>query len=413
MADLSGIKIEKGKVGANRRNVSYAISGLIISAIAVSALALNTPAVVYNTNDVKALGITPEYDVENNLNVFRHVSEFYRNAGEGTELHIMLVDQSKTLSNICENEARTLIANANGNIKQLGIAINLEEDANIVLLNGMPSDVYNAIAKAQELYEWADAHYMPMQVLLECYHHTGSAASSANLRDLQNLTADKVTLVNGQDYLYADTKTGLAQKFADVGTILGVTSKANVNQNIGNNELFNLTDAVRGIWIVPGTSAHKKNSEIISDLQTLEDKGYVFGITYPGLAGVRINNDHVCAPIQIDSENKINEHTIALGRTSDKARRELRTAYLPKVKTDWAVDESTGKLRPATIVALEDIGDKVFGEMIRNNEISYGKVTVDANSDLIVEKQLIISYVVIPRGNIGEIKGTINLKTQV
>ncbi|WP_187477844.1 DUF2586 family protein [Amniculibacterium sp. G2-70] len=413
MSDLSGIKIEKGRLGANRKSASYAISGLVISAIAASALALDTPTTVYNMNDVKMLGITEEYDATNNINVHRHISEFYRNAGEGTELHLMLVAQSVDMPTICDTNAKQLLAFAKGNIKQLAIAINLESDAVVVPLNGMPTEVYNAIPKAQGLYGWADSHFMPCQIILECYQHTGSAASSANLRDLENLEADKVTLVNGQDFLYASTKTGNAQKFADVGTVLGVMAKANVNQNIGNNEIFNITDATKGVWIEPGISSHKTNTELIEDLQTFENKGYVFGVAYTGMAGVRINNDHVCAPIIIDEDNKVNEHTIALGRTSDKARRELRTVYLPKVKTDWFLDETTGKLRPATIVALEDIGDKVFGDMMRNGEITYGKTTVDPESDLIVEKKLIVSYVIVPRGNIGEIKGTINFKTQI
>lgn len=413
MSDLSGIKIEKGRLGANRRNAGYAISGLIISALAASALALDTPTTVYNMNDVKTLGITAEYDSDNNLNVYRHISEFYRMAGEGTELHLMLVPQTQRTANILESDAKLLLAHAKGKIKQLAVAINLEEAATITLINGMPTEVYEAISSAQGLYEWADSHFMPCQILLECYSNTGSAASSANLRELENLKADKVTLVNGQDFLYASTKTGHAQKFADVGTVLGVTAKANVNQNIGNNEIFDITDATKEIWMEPGISSHKTNKELIDDLQTLEDKGYVFGVAYTGMAGVRINNDHVCAPIEIDADNKVNEHTIALGRTSDKARRELRTAYLPKVKTDWLLDENTGKLRPATIVALEDIGDKVFGDMYRNGEITYGKATVDPESDLIVEKTLKVSYVIIPRGNIGEIRGTINFKTQV
>ena len=413
MSDLSGVEIKKGRLGANRRNAGYAISGLILSAIAATALALDTPTTVYNMNDVKALGITAEYDTTNNINVHRHVSEFYRNAGEGTELHLMLVAQTVSLPAICETNAKTLLAFAKGKIKQLAIAINLEDDAVVVPLNGMPTEVYNAIPKAQGLYEWADSLFMPCQIVLECYQHTGSAAASANLRELENLEADKVTLVNGQDFLYAETKTGNAQKFADVGTILGIMAKANVNQNIGNNEIFDITDAVKGVWIEPGISSHKTNTELIEDLQTFEDKGYVFGVAYTGMAGVRINNDHVCAPVIIDEDNKVNEHTIALGRTSDKARRELRTVYLPKVKTDWLLDETTGKLRPATIVALEDIGDKVFADMKRNGEITYGKTTVDPSSDLIIEKNLVITYVMVPRGNIGEIKGTINFKTQV
>ena len=51
--------------------------------------------------------------------------------------------------------------------------------------------------------------------------------------------------------------------------------------------------------------------------------------------------------------------------------------------------------------------------MVRNGEITSGKTTVDRDSDLIVEKTLIVTYVMVPRGNIGEIKGTINFKTQL
>ena len=184
-----------------------------------------------------------------------------------------------------------------------------------------------------------------------------------------------------------------------------------VNQNIGNNELFNLTDATKEAWIEPGLSSHKTNVDSFDDLQTLEDKGYIFGTTYAGMAGVRINNDHVCAEVIVDSDNSMNEHTIAYGRVMDKASRSLRTAYLPKVKTDWELNEK-GKMRPATVAALEDIGDNVFSQMLSRGEISFGKTTIDKESDLVVEKVLRVSYVIIPKGSIGEIKGTINLKTQ-
>ena len=69
-------------------------------------------------------------------------------------------------------------------------------------------------------------------------------------------------------------------------------------------------------------------------------------------------------------------------------------------------------MRPATVVALEDIGDGVLERMIANGEISYGKTTIDKDGDLVVEKVLKISFVVVPKGSIGEIKGTINLKKQ-
>lgn len=91
MSNLKGVNIIKGRLGANRLSSSDAISGIIISAIATSALAVDTPTTVYNLKDVEQLGITAQYDKTNNIHCYRHLSEFYRMAGEGTELHLMLV----------------------------------------------------------------------------------------------------------------------------------------------------------------------------------------------------------------------------------------------------------------------------------------------------------------------------------
>lgn len=281
------------------------------------------------------------------------------------------------------------------------------------MLNGIPENVYNAIPKAQGLALWGYDNHMPFQVFLEGYNYGDAASSVVHLREIENVFATKVSVFIGQDYGYAKTRSGHSQKFADVGTLLGVCAKARVNQNVGNNEEFNITDATKDAWLEPGLSSHTTNDEVFEDLQTLETKGFLFGLEYTGMAGVRINNDHTCTPIIVDSEHKVNEHTIAYGRVIDKAVRGLRVAYLPKVKTDWVVNKDTGKIPPGVVVALENIGDNVFEDMVARGEITYGKTYVDKDSDLIISKELKVSYVLIPKGCIGEIKGTINLKTQV
>lgn len=408
MSNLKGVIIEKGKLGANTLQNGDSTSGLIISAPKTSLLEWDTPVTLYNVKDATKLGIS---DTER-TNVFRHISEFYRMAGEGTPLHLMLVEQSQTMPVICEQKAKKLLVYAGGDIRQLAIAINLLNAESPTMLNGLPQEVYQSIAKAQGLAQWAYDNFMPCHIFLEGYAFGENASACASLRKLENLNATKVSVVIGQDFLYAKTKTENAQKYADVGTFLGVCAKAKVHQNIGNNELFNLTDATKEAWVSPAISSHKANTEVFEELQTLEDKGYLFGVTYAGMAGVRINNDHTCAEIIIDADRSMNEHTIAYSRVIDKATRSLRTAYLPKVKTDWELTEK-GKMRPATIAALEDIGDKIFEQMLSNGEISYGKTAIDPESDLLVEKLLKVSFVIIPKGNIGEIKGTINLKAQV
>ncbi|MGV4332512.1 DUF2586 family protein [Ornithobacterium rhinotracheale] len=411
MANLKGVDIQKGKIGANRLSSNDAVSGLILSAVKPEHLELDKPTTLFNLKDVLALGITPEFDKTNNCNVYRHCAEFFAMAGEGTPLHLLLVANTTKMVEVLETHAKKLLAYARGEIRQLAVGVN-PTSAPDSMLNGLPADVYNSIAKAQALYNWAYDNHMPCQIFLEGHHYGGTASSSANLREIEDLQADKVSVVIGQDWLHAETLTGEAKKHADVGTALGTCARAKVHENIGDNGQFNLTDATASRWLEPGLSSHQKNVDAYEDLQTLESKGYIFGVTYAGLAGVRWNNDHTCTPIIVDADNSMNEHSIAYGRVTDKAVRELRKAYLPIIKTTWTVDKKTGKLNKGTLVALEDVGDKVFEDMILRGEITYGRTYIDADSDLLVERVLKVSYKIVPKGVIGEIRGTINLKTR-
>ena len=412
MADLQGVKIQKGNIGANTILGGDAISGFISTGVATSKLALDTSTVFYTLNDVENIGINQEYDTANSVNVYRHLSEFYRIAPEGTALYLMLTDGALTMSEVCE-KAKKLIPFAKGKIRQLAISVNPVTAP--VMLNGIAKEVYDTIPVAQGIAEWAFDNNMPLQILLEGFSFSGNAAATQDLREIPNVKANKVSVFVGQDYNYAKTLTGQKQRFADVGSLLGLTARALVNQNVGNNNdpSFNLTDATSNSWLEPALSSGQTNDSIFESLQTLEDKGFLFGVEYSGLAGVRVNNDHTCTPIIKDKDNSTNEHTITLGRVNDKAIRGLRIAYLPYVKTDWALDVATGKLPPAVVRALEDVGNRVFEDMVLRNEISFGEVKVDKDSDLLIQKSLLISFKIVPRGVIGEIKGTINLKTQI
>ena len=154
MSNINGVTIQKGKVGANRRNVKRAVSALIIGSVASADLALNTPQTVYNIEDLEQYGITPEFDSTNNLNVYRHFSEFFRMAGAGTELHFMLVDQAETfgtiLADASETMAKRLLAFAKHDVRQLGVCLNPDETPTPV--DGLPDDALTAIAAAQRAH---------------------------------------------------------------------------------------------------------------------------------------------------------------------------------------------------------------------------------------------------------------------
>lgn len=417
MGNLQGTNITKGRVGANTLTASDGISGIIISCV-MTASYYGQVMTIYNIPEITSIAqqsLIGDRVIDTvGINAHRHLKEFFRMAGEGQKLYVMFVSPTQTMSSILESElyAKKLLTAAKGEIRQLAVAVNpsAQELSQMSYLNGLPTDVYNAIPKAQALADWAFENHMPLNILLEGYAFNGTAAAAGDLRAIENLNADKVSIVIGQDYNYAHTLNVARQKYADVGTALGTLSAATVEQNIGDNEAFNLTDATQGAWLEPGLSSHKKNEEVYLQLQTLEDKGYIFALEYAGLEGVRWNNDHVCAEIIQDAEGNINEHTIAYGRTHNKSLRLLRTALLPKVKGSYPVEPTTGKMTIGVQKYFEGIGNEVYAGMMRRNEISGGEMKVDPNSDLITEKVLKTSYRIVPYGTIGEITGTSNLK---
>lgn len=413
MANLNAVDIKKGNVGANRNNNNRKVSGLVVSSPSLPLLPYKKTVELYGLFDAAQYGITEAFDRDNNVNVYRHIREFYRMAGEGVKLNLMVVSQDELLETIFEDSnsdmIKRLLVDSDGEIRQVAVAVNPETIG--VQVDGLPSDVFASIPLAQGVAQWAYDQHMPCQILVEGYGLNGLSSVVPDLGNIIDLEAKKVSLVIGQDWQYAETKDGVAQKFADVGTILGVLAAAAINQNIGDNEAFDLKDATKNAWMVPGLSNHKTNKEIFAQLQTFENKRYIFGLAYAGLAGVRINNDHVCAPVVIDSEGNMNEHTIAYGRVMDDAARQLRSVYLPKIKKTYPVD-AAGKLPTGVRVHLESIGDDVFTDMKNASEISSGKTTVDPESDLMVAKELKVSFNLQPTGVLGYLNGTINLKAR-
>lgn len=413
-----GVIIRKGTLGANRLGSADSITGLLLPGVAVpDKIALGEAKVIYTPRDADTLGLDAKYDLDNKVRVRYHIDEFYRMAGLGTQLHFMLVPQAKTMTQLsdiedADNYARKLVIAANGEIRQLGIALNPAPAYVPVMLNGINADVFSAIAKAQGLAEWCYDTFRPLNVILEGRDYAGPAAAAQDLRAIPNLKGSKVSVTIGQDYEYASTLDAIGKKHAALGTAIGCVASAAINQNIGEVEAFNLTDAIKGKFLTAGLSSHEKASDLEHDWETLDRKGFIFAHTYTGVDGARWNNDHTCTPVERDEDGKISEYSISLGRTVDKAVRKLRTALLPKVKSVQPVNPKSGKLPIGIVKYFEGLGDKELGVMEGDFEISAGKTYVDPDSNLLViPRKLIAGFSITPYGTIDEIEGTINLSS--
>lgn len=425
MGSLKGVNIQRGTIGASVNGDRDSIVGLLATGVAVAAdvangisgIALGQTVKLTSLTDAEAYGINEDYDSTNSLSVYRHISEFYRMFPNGT-LYLMLYSGNMEAA-FAEECAKKLIVDANGEIRILGIA-NTPATGETDYLNGFPEDVFGSIQLAQQLYDWAFSTFRPCQVILEGRDFNATNAAAA--QDLRNITisnqvleAFKVSVCIAQDWKYADGLDAIRKKMADLGTMLGSIAKKAVNENIGEVEGGNLVDVTNNKWLVAGLSNHQTVAGWDSQLEALDSKGYVFAISYTGIAGYYWNNDHTCTPIKKDKDGYFNEYTISYGRTHDKAVRDLRTCLLPKVKSTQPVDPSTGKLPQALVTYFERLADDdVFNTMAAEGLITAGKTTVDPNSDLLISpRELKVSFVLVPTGQIDEIKGTINLKTSI
>lgn len=425
MGNIKGVEITRGKLGANASTVLDSISGLLANGVAVVpdlengiiGIADGQAVELTSVADAKAYGIDAAYDVANNIRVYRHIEEFYRIAGEGKKLWLMLYTGVPTDA-FGVTYAKKLIAQADGEIRQLAVAYNPESDYVPTYVDGLEENVREAIAEAQALYDWSFETFRPCQIILE--GRGFNAVSGTAALDLRNITiADnvmeyfKVSICIAQDWDYAETQNAVGKKFADVGTMLGSIAFMPVNRNIGEVENMNLTNTVKSKWLVAGLSNHSQIVDWDAQLSNLDSKGYVFVLSYTGYSGKYWNGDHTCTPIIVDDEGNLNESNISYGRTHDKAVRVLRTALLPKVKSTQPVDSSTGLLPIGIVKYFEGIGNTAFDKKMKG-EVSYANTTVDASSNLLVApKELKVSFVIVPTGQVDVIKGTINLKTSV
>ncbi|MCV9934544.1 DUF2586 family protein [Flavobacterium sp. LS1R47] len=413
---LRGVNISEGNIGVNQLGDAREF-GLIGNGIAIAGkLDLGVAYILRRIQDAESLGITAEYDDANNVHVHRHISEFYRNARPGRKLNIMLVADTIALKDMV-TDAKNLIVNADGMISDLGFFSN--STAPITLIDGIPTGVSECITELQKLAQWAATNDMPLHTIVEGFGISDTLSNLADLRDFQvivgaqpvKVSATKVSMVIAQDWEHAETFRGNAQKYADVGTFLGVVASHAWNRNPGEVETKNIQNVSLGTWRVGGLSNHKKYTEVFESLETLNDKGYIIPVKYQGKAGYWFNDGATIAPIIIDVQGNMNQHTIYYSHTLDESVRALRQVYLPEIKKPVPL---IGGLMPIDMVEYYNaIGDAVFKKFASAGLISEGKTNVDPLSDLLGTKILNVQFTVVPTGTIDELVGNINLKTSL
>lgn len=368
----NNVTVEKlqGRLGRRAENLD-GVCGLITNGVAVvNGLTLGTIYVLRSINDLEALKVDRAYDISNKVLLYHRVERFFL-LSPGTELHLMVVAQTITLTQMADKAnagyAKKIIKDSGGRVKMVAIARNPATGYTPTITTGIDADVLAAIPKAQALVEEEFGQFRFAQIFLEGRGYSGAASGAVNLRAIENVSAPNVSVVIHQDLDLA-AKDALFAGAAQVEDFLAIQSIAAVSQNAGERiDTFNLTRAAEGLNVRVGLSSNLAVATYSdTDLTTLHDKGFIFGEPVSGIDGHYFNDTHTCVALTSDYSFVENNRTI------NKAIMLGRLSLVPSINARLRVDSQTGQLLDIERSRLEDAVSGSLDVMLRDGDISGG-----------------------------------------
>ncbi|SEG39389.1 hypothetical protein SAMN05421847_2185 [Halpernia humi] len=252
--------------------------GFVASAVSVvDGFQLGTAYQLKSMKDVADLKITDTID---NHRLFKALSEFYSEAGDGSEVWIYGMAKTLIVSDWFTPvdglaPVENLLNSAKGKIRGL-FTVN-DSSVAPVITAGMDADVLIAAGKAQTLFEnYTAKKYAPFFTILEGYSFSGEKVA---LTDLDTVNYNSVGIVIGD----TETTSGVtSSKGAAIGVIAGRLAKypAVVNAGKVNNGALKASQLFIGDAVVENY-----------DTEALYDKGFITFTSHQGRAGYFVMDD--------------------------------------------------------------------------------------------------------------------------
>jgi hypothetical protein len=382
------------------------LGGTVASRDGVSLLVVAMDAAAYGgltgtafvgiqRSDFEAQGFTEAKDRAAVTLAWEHIKDFYVKAPAGTELHVLTVPETVTVTqlftpnSVPHNALKGYLTAQKANIKLLGVALN-PADAETGAQAGLTAAFVAALALAQAFADDEFAKFRPIDIVLEGrIFNPQSLGSAVNLRG-QNAPNVSVMISRDRDRrtaLEAAGNTGAAN-YAAVGFALGRVAGVGVEVNIGRRRF----DSDRTGWLDAETSAGRRVVEMTdADLDTLSDKGYLFVTQDTGQEGFYFNDDPTCAPLDNDY------CFISRNRVINKAARIARRVFIRELLDTTFVDPATGNLSPLEIKRSEDaIKTPIEDEMIAVGEALGVQVFIRPEQNILADGRYEILLRVVP-----------------
>lgn len=310
----------------------------------------------------EALGITADAEKWAVKVLHYTLSEIFR-VNPAVSLYVGIFEKPTTATAMTFAEIKTVQNYAGGRLRQVGVwcgdrALGTGDD--ITTLQGVGDALESEFAELSILYAPKVA---AVKQMAKNVAGGGKCRVSVVISQSGSGTASE---------LYKDaTNKSAKTSVSDLGTVLGLVSRAKVHQSIAWVKEFPTGITVPGFG--DGTLLRDLDRATIEQLDT--DR-YLFMVTQPGQSGSYMNDSHTM-------DAAISDYAaIESVRTMDKAVRGVRTYMVPELGGNVYVDADTGKLAAYTVAHLETVANQALEAMERDGELSGYKAEIDPEQDV-------------------------------
>ena len=367
------ITLGNGNLGRSAATDDGVAALLLTGATVSGKLELNKHYQLSGTADLVALGVT----ADNNPLVYKEVTAFYEQTGDGAELHLLVVAEATTLTQMCDSAAdsplRKLIDASGGRVRLVGVNKIPPMEYEADTTQGIDKDAITAAEKAQAVIEsYAAGKVNPFRMLMP---------APAFDAEVDSLFKPRESSTNAVCYVLASDDA--AKHTAAIGRVLGRAASLSVHQSIGRVRSGSIgTD----MYLTDGQSYI--DADGLAD--SLHDAGYIIPVAYPRKNGAYLNGDPASAPVTDDYAQ------LRYGRTVDKARIIVYDTLIDEILDDVDTD-SAGDLSAGQRTSYEGmIENAVLTQM--NGEITSFAVSIPEGQNILTSETIRVVCRIQPKG---------------
>lgn len=382
------IELANGGLGGTLQTEDGIVGMVMTGGIDDAGYVLGTPILVTGLAAVAAEGIS----TSGNNFAMRQLTDFYKTAGDGAQLYLMLVPNSQTvvdMADITNDEgAKKLLDYAQGKIKVLGLMTDDSATGTPAISDALNIEVYNALSELESLHEHYYNLQQPLRAIVGGTSYTGVAGDLAQLNENE---------YNRSAVLIGDTKGAEEDCAAALGMLMGSIAKHPVQRKVSRvkNGAVRTTTAFVGAIAVGGVGA---------DVDVIAGKGFITWKQYSNVSGFYWSGDPMATLTTSDYKSLVN------GRVIDKAH---RLAYLTFVREvdDEVLINTDGTLDAGYCKYLERIiTNQINNTMTANAEISSVSCYVNPAQNILSTEELAIVLGIIPVGYATVINVTLGFR---